>query len=115
MNTTLKDLIRLEELMQQSEDEGCDTSLRCQIDRLRIRFSKSILRQFDHLAELGRLPVARVSESGACGSCHMKLPAADLLHIRNGAQRLPICPFCGCFLYSPGAVVEPKELTEAGP
>ncbi|MGB8368604.1 MAG: C4-type zinc ribbon domain-containing protein [Limisphaerales bacterium] len=114
MNKTLTSLIQLQELMRRYENAGHPASLRRQVDRLRTKLPKNILRQFDHLAELGRLPVAQVSASGACGSCHMKLPPADMLHIRSSDHQFPICPFCGCFLYAAAAVAESKELTEAG-
>ncbi len=111
MNTTLETLIRLEKLTQQYEKEDQKTNLRKQINNLRAELPESLLRRFDHLAERGRLPIAQVSESGGCGSCHMKLPLADVLRIRSSSHVLPICPFCGCVLYAPAATTEEKETT----
>ena len=115
MNTTLNDLIRLHEMIQRYENEGRTTSLRKQIDGWRAKTPENIPRRFDHLAKHGRLPVARVSESGACGSCHMKLPAADALRIRSSNHALPGGQFCGCFLYAPAPMIEENETTAVAP
>lgn len=112
MNKTLANLIQLQELMRRYENSGHLANLRRQVERLRAKLPKNILRQFDHLAELGRLPVAQVSESGACGSCHIKLPLADVLHIRSSDHQFPICPFCGCFLYVASAVPAEEKITD---
>jgi predicted nucleic acid-binding Zn-ribbon protein len=109
MNTTLKTLIRLEQLTQRCEKDDQETNLRQQIDDLRAQLPQSLLRRFDHLAERGRLSVAQVSASGGCGSCHMKLPLADVLRIRSSSRALANCPFCGCFLYVQAAVTEERE------
>ena len=111
MNTNLNHLIRLEELTRDYEREGRSTKLRRQIDNLRAKLPENVLRRFDRLAEHDRLPVAQVSESGACGSCHLKLPPADALRIRSSSHALPVCPFCGCFLYTRAASTEEKETT----
>ena len=117
MNPTLKDLIRLDEAVQRYEREGCPANLHKQVNRLRTKLPANILRRFDHLAEHGRPPVARVSASGACGSCHLRLTPSEVLRFRHAqesnAENISLCPFCGCFLYSLAAA-ESKELTEAG-
>lgn len=117
MNTTLKTLIRLEELTQQYEKEDRRTNLRKQINDLRARLPESLLRRFEHLTQHGRLPVAQVSESGACGSCHLKLTVGDALRLRHPQDAkedcVLTCPFCGCFLYVATAVTEGKEATAA--
>jgi len=118
MNKTLTSLIQLQELMRRYENTGHPASLRRQADRLRTKLPENILRQFDRLAEHGRLPVAQVSASGACGSCHLKLTANDVLRLRHAlesnTENVLACPFCGCFLYLPAAVAESKELAEVG-
>ncbi len=112
MNATLNHLIRLQELMQQFENEGNTSSLRKQIDGLRGKLPAEVLRRFDHVANHRRLSVAQISASGACGICHMKLPPADVLRIRGSTHTLPICPLCGGFLYMTATAEEAKETTE---
>jgi predicted nucleic acid-binding Zn-ribbon protein len=112
MNATLNHLIHLQELMQQFESEGHPPRLRKQIDGLRVQLPENLLLRFEHLAERRRRPVAQLSESGACGSCHMKLPVAEVLRIRSSGHTLPVCPCCGCFLYPPAAVAEQMETTK---
>ncbi len=108
MNKTLTSLIQLQELMCRYENAGHPASLRRQADRLRTKLPETILRQFDRLAEHGRLPVAHVSASGACGSCHLQLTASDVLRLRHALEsneeNFSLCPFCGGFLYSPVAL-----------
>lgn len=114
MNAALNHLIHLQELMRQFEDEGRTPGLCKQIDSLRAELPESLLSRFDHFAEHQRRSVAQLSESGACGGCHMKLPPADVLRIRTSGHILPLCPCCGRFLYAPGAVAKAKETTEVG-
>ena len=118
MNTTLTDLIRLDELVRRYRKEGCPARLHKQVNQLRAKLPVNILQRFDHLAEHGRLPVVQISDSGACGSCHLKLTPNDALRFRHvqefSGEHVPLCPFCGCFLYSPVAMADSKELAEAG-
>jgi len=119
MNKTLANLIRLQELLEQHE-QGDDTEdLRKLMDRVRGKLTEAHLRRFEHLIERGRLAVARVSESGACGSCHLKLTAGDSLRFRQPQDpkedRVFTCPFCGCFLYVASAITSKKEATAATP
>jgi predicted nucleic acid-binding Zn-ribbon protein len=114
MNNTLSDLIRLQELTLESESEGHEAILRKRIDRLRAKLPETVLRRFDHLAEHGRRAVARVSQSGACGSCHLKLTRGDVLRLRHTCEEaVPACPYCGCFLYAADTVSEPNETIAA--
>jgi predicted nucleic acid-binding Zn-ribbon protein len=103
MNATLKDLIRLNELVRQYEPEGCPARLHKQVNQLRAKLSTNILRRFDRLAEHGRRSAAQVSKSGACGSCHLALTPGDMMQFRNAQDQVFTCPHCGCFLYSPRA------------
>jgi predicted nucleic acid-binding Zn-ribbon protein len=112
MNTTLNNLILLQELMQRLENEGRSPSLRKQIDGLRAQLPAEVLRRFDHVGEHRRVSVAPLSASGACGICHMKLPPADVLRIRSSTHTLPICPLCGGFLYMAATIGEAKETAE---
>ena len=98
---TLSNLIRLQELTLGSESEG-SAAVRCKrVERVRAKLPEAILRHFDHLEEQGRVPLARLSESGACGNCHLKLPAADAMRIRQNIDELHVCPHCGCWLHAP--------------
>jgi len=96
MNKTLANLIRLQERMEQCEHGGRTAGLRKQIDRVRAKVPEAILRRFGHLIQYGRVPLARLSESGACGSCHLKLLAADAGRVRQEPDELHVCPHCGC-------------------
>jgi len=109
MNITMKNLIALQELTQRFEHENHDSRLRLEIERVRAGLSEGILRRFDHFTKFRRLAVTQLSESGACGSCHMKLPPGDALRIRNSTHQLATCPFCSCFLYSLADGFEVKE------
>jgi predicted nucleic acid-binding Zn-ribbon protein len=109
MNATLKNLIRLQELMQQFESEGRAPGLRKQIDGLRAKLPEDVMRRFDHVAEHRRVSVAQLTATGACGVCHMKLPPADVLRIRSSTHLLPICPMCGGFIYYATVAVEPER------
>ncbi len=119
MNKTLANLIRLQELLEQHE-QGDDTEdLRKLTDRVRGKLTEAHLRRFEHFAQRGRSPVAQVSESGACGSCHLKLTPGDSLRFRRPQDpkedRVFTCPFCGCFLYVASAITRKKEPTAAAP
>jgi len=105
MNTTLKTLIGLQEATHHYEENGHVPSDAEQIAQLRAKVPANVLRRFDHLAERRRFPVVQVSESGACGNCHLKLTPNDALRFRrtmeSEQENVFTCPFCGCFLYSP--------------
>ena len=113
MNKTLASLIRLQELLEQHEHGDDTDNLRKQMDRVRGQLPEALLRKFQHLMERGRLPVAQVSESGACGSCHLKLTPGDTLRFRRPQDpkedRVLTCPFCGCVLYGATVVAREKE------
>ncbi len=111
MNVTMKNLIELQELMQRSKSQNHSESMRLEIERARAVLPEGVLRQLDHFTKFGRRAVAQLSESDACGSCHMKLPPADALHIRNSGHQLAICPLCGCFLYSPPLASDESKKT----
>lgn len=116
MNDTLNNLIRLQTLLQQFENEGHTPSVRKQIDSVRAKLPDEVLRRFDHVGEHRRVSVAPPSVSGACGICHMKLPPADVLHIRSSTHALPVCPSCGGFLYAVATVDEQaSETAEVAP
>jgi predicted nucleic acid-binding Zn-ribbon protein len=100
MNTTLKRLIRLQQLLRRQELEGSTLGEQTQINRLRAQIEPNDLRRFDHFVEHGRLAVAALSVSGACGSCHLQLTPADALRSRRAEDRPFTCPNCGCFLYA---------------
>jgi predicted nucleic acid-binding Zn-ribbon protein len=51
-------------------------------------------RVFQHNGEFGVVPV----ENGACGGCHMKLPA-QVVHDAKKTGRMVLCNFCGAILF----------------
>lgn len=103
MNEILQKLIRLKQLLESEQNEPDEGCLRSQIDGVRGSIPENLLRHFDRLSEHGKQPLAEMSPSGACGSCHLKLPAGDVLRVRRAseASKVIVCPFCGCFLYAP--------------
>jgi predicted nucleic acid-binding Zn-ribbon protein len=112
MNTTLKNLIRLDELTRRCENEDSTIELERKMDWLRTRLPNAVLGRFDHLIQRGRLAVAQVSESGACGSCHLKLTPADAVRFRRASEdTILTCPYCGCFLYAVTAVPAEEKPT----
>ncbi len=68
-------------------------------ERLRAGISPKYLHAIDHLMAHGRTAVAILSETGACGGCHLKLPGALALHIQHALNQIHFCPHCGCILY----------------
>lgn len=100
MNQTLALIIQLHELMLQPARPRQQAERQKQIDRLRRKVPAGLLRAFDHLVLHGRIPVAPVSQSGACRSCHLNLPPGDVLSLRRAAEQLHNCPYCGCFIYA---------------
>jgi predicted nucleic acid-binding Zn-ribbon protein len=117
MNMTLNNLVRLEALTRQCGKRNGTPGLRKQIARLRAVLPENILRRFDHLAGHGRLPVAQISVSGACGSCHLALTPGDAQRFQRHAQEphldsVLMCPFCGCFLYAATPTVDIIEENE---
>jgi predicted nucleic acid-binding Zn-ribbon protein len=77
--------------------------MRSQIDEVHGCIPENLLRHFDRLYEHGKSLLAEISSSGACGSCHLKLPPGDALRVRSvsEANKVIACPFCGCLLYAP--------------
>ncbi len=69
-------------------------------ERLRAGIPQKYLQAFDRLVRHGRTAVAKLSETGACGSCHLKLPAALASHIEHASDQVYLCPHCGCILYA---------------
>ncbi len=91
-------LIHLQELTSRSESG--QTPARGQIEELRAGIPLELLRSFDSAAGQRRMAVARVTESGACGGCHLKLPSGTPSRVQVLMDQIHKCPYCGCFLYS---------------
>jgi predicted nucleic acid-binding Zn-ribbon protein len=106
MAETIQKLIRLKQLLESEQNESDEASLRSQIDEVRSLVPENLLRHFDRLYEHGKSPLTEISPSGACGSCHLKLPAGDALRVRRSSEtdKVAVCPFCGCLLYEPRVV-----------
>jgi len=113
MNQTLKLLVELQGVIHHYEENGPVASDHARVEQLRAKVPANILRRFDHLAERRRFPVAELSNSGACGNCHLKLTPSDVLRFRRALQSerdaVSTCPFCGSFLYSPGDSLQIKD------
>jgi hypothetical protein len=90
----------MEELILHPSPRVSVAQRRQQIGRCRRQVPQNLLRRFDHLTGHGRAPVARLSDAGGCGNCHVQLPRADVLELKRAQEELHLCPFCGCFLYS---------------
>ncbi len=104
---TLRQLIELQELTGSCPGE---TRVKRQIDELRAAIPVELLRAFDSAAEHGRAAVALVTDSGACGGCHLKLPSGMATKVQVLSDRIQKCPYCGCFLCSSMALPSPEPL-----
>jgi len=100
MNNTITVLTRLRELTEQDGGKEHGAARRAEITRLRDRLPEDLLRRFDRLVEHGHRPLASLSESGACGNCHLRLPPSDVLDFRHAPDRVHVCPHCGCMLFA---------------
>ncbi len=90
-------LISLQELTGRA---GTDKKgLGKEIKELRAAIPLELLRLFDRAIEHGREAIARVSESGACGGCHLMLPSGMAAKVRVLTDEVHKCPYCGRFLY----------------
>lgn len=93
-------MIELHELTSQPPPAREEAKRQRQIERLRRKLPKDLLRAFDHLVHHGRIPVAPLSGSGACRNCHLNLPPADVLSLRRATDEIHACPYCGCLIYA---------------
>ncbi len=91
-------LIHLQELTSQSE--AGRRPARRHIQELRAAIPLELLRSFDSATDHGRAAIARVTDSGACGGCHLKLPSGMPAGIQILSDHIQKCPNCGCFLYT---------------
>ena len=99
MDETLERMLRLRELMKTERGRAGSPNWQKEVDALREQVDADLLRRFDHLIERGRAPVGLLSDSGACGTCHLNLTRDQVLHMRNSPRRGFPCPYCGCLLY----------------
>jgi len=92
-------MIRLQELTLRARRAAVATGVGRRILRLRGGIPELYLTRFDRLLQRRRVAVAAISESGACGACHLQLPVGDVWMVREASEMLASCPYCGCFLY----------------
>ncbi len=109
----LSRLIELQELTSRSE--GGRTPARRQIEQLREVIPLELLRSCVSAAERGRAAVARITDSGACGACHLNLPSGMAARMQVLSDRVQKCPHCGCFLCPPLARRASEPLTTSLP
>jgi predicted nucleic acid-binding Zn-ribbon protein len=101
MHKALENMLRLQELTRESQMRHRRSKvLDAEIKRVRHRLPGDLLRNFDHLLAHRRTSVAALSETGACGACHLMLPPNQILHIGWAAREIHTCPHCGCYLYA---------------
>jgi predicted nucleic acid-binding Zn-ribbon protein len=100
MNNSITVLTRLFELTRPNGHKRPAPARQAEINRLRERLPESLLRRFDRLVERGHRPIAPLSGSGACGSCHLKLPPGEVLEFRRAPDQVHACPHCGCVLFA---------------
>lgn len=103
MNRALTNMIELEMLTREVTEHKRSGGARRQITRLRRTIPAPLLERFDHLQSRGRHPVSMLSDSGACGNCHLKLTSGAVQMIRGSSEAIHRCPHCGCFIYIGGA------------
>ncbi|HUJ11891.1 MAG TPA: C4-type zinc ribbon domain-containing protein [Verrucomicrobiae bacterium] len=101
MNKTLAMMLRLQELTLRARRSGGPAGVEKDILRLRGAIPEEYLSRFDRLLQRRRVAVAGISQSGACGACHLQLPVGDIWLVREASEILASCPHCGCFLYDP--------------
>jgi len=99
MNGTLVMMIRLQELTLRARRPADAADVEKRVLRLRGRIPEEYLGRFDRLLQRRRVAVATISETGACGACHLQLPVGDVWVAREASEMLASCPYCGCFLY----------------
>ena len=99
MNRTLAMMLRLQEVTLRARRIATTPDLERRLLRLRGRIPEEYLSRFDRLLRRRRVAVAAISESGACGACHLQLPVGDVWMVREASEMLASCPYCGCFLY----------------
>ncbi len=97
-NRHLTELIQLQKMTGQLESEAARVPRK--IRELRAAMPPELLRAFDRAMDHGRAPVARITETGACGSCHLRLPSGVAPSFLIESEQIHKCPNCGCFLYS---------------
>jgi predicted nucleic acid-binding Zn-ribbon protein len=110
MNDAIKVLTRLYVLTDQDGHNRPGHARHAEVNRLRDRLPEDVLRRFDRLIEHGHRPIAPLSESGACGSCHLRLPPDEVLAFRRAPDQVHACPHCGCVLF---ASAPPREAEAA--
>jgi predicted nucleic acid-binding Zn-ribbon protein len=99
MNKTLAMMIRLQELTLRNRHAAGTAGIEKRILRLRGAIPGEHLARFDRLLQRRHIAVAAISQSGACGACHLQLPVGDIWLVREATEMLASCPHCGCFLY----------------
>ncbi|MBM3888229.1 MAG: hypothetical protein FJ388_03790 [Verrucomicrobia bacterium] len=109
MNKALSLLVRLQDQVLQSQGTAIGRAVSPTVLRLRAQIPQEYLCRFDRLTQRGRLAVAPVSESGACGACHLLLPVGDVWMLREMSELLAACPHCGCYLYYEAKAGKPAK------
>ncbi len=99
MNAHAAQLIRLQSLSSKVQAKPRARGAQKEAEQLREQIPETLLRGFDRLIGQGRMAVATLSESGACGNCHLTLPPATAVRVRHTPEQIHTCPHCGCFLY----------------
>jgi predicted nucleic acid-binding Zn-ribbon protein len=100
MNDAIKVLAQLYVLTEQNGHKRPGLARLAEVNRLRDRLPEDVLRRFNRLIEHGHRPIVSLSESGACGSCHLKLPPDQVLDFRRAPDQIHACPHCGCVLFA---------------
>ncbi len=99
MNEHAAQLIRLQSLSSKIQIRPRARAAQKEVQRLRAQIPETLLRGFDRLIRQGRIAVATLSPSGACGNCHLNLPPATAAKVRHAPEQIHTCPHCGCLLY----------------
>jgi predicted nucleic acid-binding Zn-ribbon protein len=99
MNNTITVLTQLYVLTELTRHKRPSPARQAEVKLLRDRLPEDMLRRFDRLVAQGQRPIASLSESGACGSCHLKLPRDQVLDFRRAPDQVQACPHCGCLLF----------------
>ena len=100
-------LVQLQELTHPPPQKRSRATRQLQL--LRSAIPPALLRHFDDVVRHGRPGIAMVSQSGACGSCHLSLPSGVAARLSTANEQLLQCPHCGCYMYSAAMLLAPEE------
>lgn len=105
MKDTLTILLQLQELEDPSKHKAAPET----VAALKKRLPSPVVAHYDRCRARKRKPVAVVSSTAVCGSCHMRLSRGLLAALQRGDE-IQVCENCGTYLLWEAAPLNPSEL-----